>query len=75
MLELTQAECQKCRDVPRLCAAVAVLCQLIACDKPTGTDALQHLIHLTESRYPKVVYLLQSTTSLIRGCTEKVKQT
>lgn len=54
MLTKTRAECQQCKDVPRLCAAVAVLCQLIARQQPIGTDALQSLIALTVNKYPKV---------------------
>lgn len=54
VLELTRGECQQCKDVPRLCAAVLVLCQLIVCETPVGSGALQVLLSLTVNRYPKV---------------------
>ena len=54
VLDLTSRECQQCRDVPRLCAAVSVLCQLAVCGKPVGSFALQSLLNLTINRYPKV---------------------
>lgn len=57
ILELTRGECQQCKDVPRLCAAVPVLCQLVVCGKPVGSSTLQVLLSLTVNRYPKVRHL------------------
>ena len=54
ILELTKKECQQCKDVPRLCAAVSLLCQLISCAKPVSSSALQSLLALMVYRYPKV---------------------
>ena len=54
ILELTKMECQQCKDVPRLCAAVSLLCQLISCAKPVSSSALQSLLALMVNRYPKV---------------------
>lgn len=54
MLDLTKRECEQCKDVPRLCAAVSLLCQLIACPKPLSSAALQSLLALMINRYPKV---------------------
>ncbi|KAL0043717.1 hypothetical protein WJX82_009809 [Trebouxia sp. C0006] len=54
ILDLTQKECQQCKDVPRLCAAVSLLCQLISCAKPVSSTALQSLLALMVNRYPKV---------------------
>ena len=58
ILELTRGECQQCKDVARLCAAVSVLCQLVVCERPVGSSALQVLLSLTVNRYPKVCCLL-----------------
>lgn len=57
ILELTRSECQQCKDVARLCAAVSVLCQLVVCESPVGCSALQALLTLTVNRYPKVYFL------------------
>ncbi|DBA68172.1 TPA: hypothetical protein ACH3X2_013907 [Trebouxia sp. C0005] len=54
ILDLTKKECQQCKDVPRLCAAVSLLCQLISCAKPVSSSALQSLLALMVNRYPKV---------------------
>lgn len=54
ILDLTKKECQQCKDVPRLCAAVSLLCQLIFCAKPVSSSALQSLLALMVNRYPKV---------------------
>ena len=57
ILRLTRSECQQCKDVPRLSAAISVLCQLVVCTKPLGSSALQALLDLTVNRYPKVSFL------------------
>ena len=64
ILELTRDECQQCKDVARLCAAVSVLCQLVVCDRPVGSSALQALLSLTVNRYPKVCCLKTVNTSI-----------
>ena len=60
ILELTRSECEQCKDVSRLSAAISVLCQLAVCTKPVGSSALQALLDLVVNRYPKVC-LLKST--------------
>ena len=66
ILDLTKKECQQCKDVPRLCAAVSLLCQLISCATPVSSSALQSLLALMVNRYPKVrcwLWVLQSYAS------------
>ena len=65
ILELTKMECQQCKDVPRLCAAVSLLCQLISCARPESSSALQSLLALMVNRYPKVRCCLVLCYSLL----------
>ena len=65
ILELTRSECQQCKDVARLCSAVSVLCQLVVCDTPVGTCALQTLLTLTVNRYPKVYCLICAKVNVV----------
>ena len=43
-----------CKDVPKLTAAVNVLCQLAVWPDPTCQLALKELVSLLKNRYPKV---------------------
>ena len=54
LVEVVRAETRQCTDVARLLDAATLLCHLMPCANPCHCSAVQGLLVLLVSRYPKV---------------------
>lgn len=54
LAEVVRAETRQCTDVARLLDAATLLCHLVPCANPCHCSAVQGLLVLLVSRYPKV---------------------